>query len=411
MRPTVLRTEMPSSVQRGYPGGVVTAVFEPPQSVEEEQEPPPLYQYIRQCHTWILNRDNCHGSGKMQIPSMSASPVILPVNRTLAVIMGGGAGTRLFPLTKERSKPAVPLGGKYRIVDIPITTASTPGSAAFTCSRSSIRRRCTSTSTRATSSTTSRAVSSRSSPRSRHRRTQLVPGHRGRRPAEPARFPPVPVRILRHPQRRSALPDGFPPGPQAARRDGRGATIATIPVTRTAASDFGIMHTDAERKIIRFVEKPKDPEVLDRLRIPEALLEALGSNDAPSSTRPRWASTSSIANVIGCLDNTHVDFGKNVIPAAIRKYRSWPTSSRATGRTSAPSVPSSRRTSISPTSREVNFNVTGAPVYTHPRFLPASVVRSAQVDKSMISDGCVIEQSVIEHCIIGSSFRHPAGRP
>ena len=52
---------------------------------------------------------------------MSDLPLILPVNRTLGIIMGGGAGTRLFPLTKERAKPAVPLGGKYRLVDIPIS--------------------------------------------------------------------------------------------------------------------------------------------------------------------------------------------------------------------------------------------------------------------------------------------------
>jgi glucose-1-phosphate adenylyltransferase len=52
---------------------------------------------------------------------MSALPLILPVDRTLAIILGGGAGTRLFPLTKERAKPPVPLGGKYRLVDIPIS--------------------------------------------------------------------------------------------------------------------------------------------------------------------------------------------------------------------------------------------------------------------------------------------------
>src|SRR4249919_3391803 len=58
---------------------------------------------------------------------MSKLPLIPPVERTLAVIMGGGAGTRLFPLTKERSKPAVPLGGKYRIVDIPISNCINSG--------------------------------------------------------------------------------------------------------------------------------------------------------------------------------------------------------------------------------------------------------------------------------------------
>src|SRR5512132_776025 len=58
---------------------------------------------------------------------MSQLPLILPVNRTLAIIMGGGAGTRLYPLTKERCKPAVPLGGKYRLVDIPISNCLNSG--------------------------------------------------------------------------------------------------------------------------------------------------------------------------------------------------------------------------------------------------------------------------------------------
>ena len=50
-----------------------------------------------------------------------------PSENTLAIIMGGGAGTRLFPLTKERAKPAVPLGGKYRLVDIPISNCLNSG--------------------------------------------------------------------------------------------------------------------------------------------------------------------------------------------------------------------------------------------------------------------------------------------
>src|SRR5476651_1469232 len=58
---------------------------------------------------------------------MSALTVHLAIRKTLAVIMGGGAGTRLFPLTKDRSKPAVPLAGKYRIVDIPISNCLNSG--------------------------------------------------------------------------------------------------------------------------------------------------------------------------------------------------------------------------------------------------------------------------------------------
>src|SRR5439155_22436530 len=62
--------------------------------------------------------------------NQSVATAALPpgsIQQTLAIIMGGGAGTRLFPLTKDRDKPAVPLGGKYRIVDIPITNCLTSG--------------------------------------------------------------------------------------------------------------------------------------------------------------------------------------------------------------------------------------------------------------------------------------------
>jgi glucose-1-phosphate adenylyltransferase len=58
---------------------------------------------------------------------MQAMNLKIPTDKTLAIIMGGGAGTRLFPLTKERAKPAVPLGGKYRLVDIPISNCLNSG--------------------------------------------------------------------------------------------------------------------------------------------------------------------------------------------------------------------------------------------------------------------------------------------
>jgi glucose-1-phosphate adenylyltransferase len=65
-----------------------------------------------------------------QTPTSTVGGAALPpgtIQQTLAIIMGGGAGTRLFPLTKDRAKPAVPLGGKYRIVDIPISNCLNSG--------------------------------------------------------------------------------------------------------------------------------------------------------------------------------------------------------------------------------------------------------------------------------------------
>lgn len=335
---------------------------------------------------------------------MSAAPVILPVNRTLAIIMGGGAGTRLFPLTMERAKPAVPLGGKYRLVDIPISN----------CLNSGIR---------------SIYVLTQFNSMSLHRHINAS--------YKFDNFTPSFVEILAAQQ----TPEGSKwyqgtadavrqnmryflekpadyyiilSGDQLYRMDyrqilrqhletGTDLTIATIPVSRTAASDFGIMQTDEEKKIIRFVEKPKDPEKLDSLRIPPHLLETLGhapNEDLYQASMGIYVFNRSVLRE--CLDNDFVDFGKNVIPAAIEKYKVnayifqgyW----EDIGTIGAFFEANLNLTDNPP---KYNFNVNGSPVYTHPRFLPASVVRSAQVDKSMISDGCVIEQSVIDHCIIG----------
>ncbi len=332
------------------------------------------------------------------------SPVILPVNRALAIIMGGGAGTRLFPLTKERAKPAVPLGGKYRLVDIPISN----------CLNSGIR---------------SIYVLTQFNSMSLHRHINAS--------YKFDNFTPSFVEILAAQQ----TPEGSKwyqgtadavrqnmryflekpadyyiilSGDQLYRMDyrqilrqhletGTDLTIATIPVSRAAASDFGIMQTDERKKIIRFFEKPKDPEKLDSLRIPPHLLETLGL--APTEDLYQASMGIYVFNrgvLRECLDNDFVDFGKNVIPAAIEKYKVnayifqgyW----EDIGTIGAFFEANLNLTDNPP---KYNFNVSGAPVYTHPRFLPASVVRSAQVDKSMISDGCVIEQSVIEHCIIG----------
>ena len=335
---------------------------------------------------------------------MSAAPVILPVNRTLAIIMGGGAGTRLFPLTKERAKPAVPLGGKYRLVDIPISN----------CLNSGIR---------------SIYVLTQFNSMSLHRHINAS--------YKFDNFTPSFVEILAAQQ----TPEGSKwyqgtadavrqnmryflekpadyyiilSGDQLYRMDYRqilrqhlesesDLTVATIPVNRVAATEFGLMDTDEDKNITRFVEKPKDPEKLDSLRIPPHLLESLGlppTEDLYQASMGIYVFNRSVLRE--CLDNDYVDFGKNVIPAAIDRYKVkayifqgyW----EDIGTIGAFFEANLNMTDNPP---KYSFNVTGAPVYTHPRFLPASVVRSAQIDKSMISDGCIIEESKIEHCIIG----------
>lgn len=330
--------------------------------------------------------------------------MILPVNRTLAIIMGGGAGTRLFPLTKERAKPAVPLGGKYRLVDIPISN----------CLNSGIR---------------GIYVLTQFNSMSLHRHINAS--------YKFDNFTPSFVEILAAQQ----TPEGSKwyqgtadavrqnmryfleqpvdyfiilSGDQLYRMDyrlvlrqhletGADLTIGTIPVNRPSASGFGIMHTDAERRIIEFVEKPKDPKILDGLRIPADLLQSIGQPPEADLYQASMGIYVFNRKVLEeCLDNDFVDFGKNVIPGAIDKYKVhafifqgyW----EDIGTIKAFFDANLQLTTPTP---QFSFNVPGAPVYTRPRFLPASVVHAAKIDHAIISDGCVIEQSTIEHCILG----------
>jgi glucose-1-phosphate adenylyltransferase len=335
---------------------------------------------------------------------MSDVPVTLPTDRTMAIIMGGGAGTRLFPLTKERAKPAVPLGGKYRLVDIPISN----------CLNSGIR---------------SIYVLTQFNSMSLHRHINAA--------FKFDNFTPSFVEILAAQQTPtgSAWYQGTADavrqnlsyflerpvdyyiilsGDQLYRMDYRQVlrqhletdadlTVGTIPVNRKSATGFGIMHTDEKRRIVEFVEKPKDPKVLNSLRIPADLLQAIGQpadGDLYQASMGIYVFNRKV--LTECLDNDFVDFGKNIIPAVIEKYKVqayifqgyW----EDIGTIGAFFEASLSLTDPNPSFR---FNEPGAPVYTHARFLPASVVRSSNIDRSLICDGCAIEKATLEHSIIG----------
>jgi glucose-1-phosphate adenylyltransferase len=322
----------------------------------------------------------------------------------LAIIMGGGAGTRLFPLTRERAKPAVPLGGKYRLVDIPISN----------CLNSGIRGIYILTQFNSTSL---------------HRHINAS--------YKFDNFSPSFVEILAAQQ----TPEGsqwyqgtadavrqnlryFLEGPyeyfiilsgdQLYRMDYRQVllqhvetdadlTIATIPVNRVSAPGFGIMQADARRRIHRFVEKPKDPAELDALRIPSDLLSQIGHpHDADLYHASMGIYIFKRQVLQECLDNDFVDFGKNVIPATIGKHRVhafifqgyW----EDIGTIRAFFDASLNLTEPNP---PYSFYEPGSPVYTHPRFLPASMMRSAKIDRAVIADGCIIEEATLERCMVG----------
>jgi glucose-1-phosphate adenylyltransferase len=335
---------------------------------------------------------------------MSQLPLILPVNRTLAIIMGGGAGTRLFPLTKERAKPAVPLGGKYRLVDIPISNCLNSGIRSIyvlTQFNSMSLHRHINASYKFDNFTPSfvEILAAQQTPEGSHWYQGTADAVR-----QNLRYffeRPVDYYIILS-------------GDQLYRMDYRhilrqhletnsDITVGTIPVNRSAAPGFGIMHTDEKRKIIEFMEKPKDPQVLDDLRIPPDLLRSIGQpHDADLYQASMGIYVFRREVLKECLDNDFADFGKNIIPATIRKYKVtayifqgyW----EDIGTIAAFFEANLNLTDPNP---KFSFNEPGAPVYTHPRFLPASIVRSTTIDRSLVCDGCIIDKATVEHSIIG----------
>src|SRR5438477_1894784 len=251
-----------------------------------------------------------------------AVPALPPgtIQGTLAVIMGGGAGTRLFPLTKDRAKPAVPLGGKYRLVDIPISN----------CLNSGLR---------------SIYVLTQFNSMSLHRHIQasykfdnfsrnFVDILAAQQTPEGSEWYQGTADAVRQ-NMRYFLERPFDyylilSGDQLYRMDfrallhqhirsGADITLATKPVTRGHVSEFGIMQSDAHRRVTRFLEKPVDDAVLREMKISPELLRAIGSSEDEELFQASMGIYVFNRDVlVKCLDNDLADFGKDVIPQSIK---------------------------------------------------------------------------------------------
>ena len=198
-------------------------------------------------------------------------------NTTLAIVMGGGAGTRLFPLTQKRAKPAVPLGGKYRLVDIPISNCLNSGLRqvyVLTQFNSESLHRHITGSYKFDSFTKSfiEILAAQQTP-------EDARWYQGTADAVRQNL----NYFLERPYQYYLILSGdqlyrmdYGDLLQAHIKNGADITLGTTPVDRQAASGFGILHSDAKRRIFRFEEKPKEPKLLDELRIPPDLLKELG---------------------------------------------------------------------------------------------------------------------------------------
>ena len=331
----------------------------------------------------------------------------------VAVILGGGAGSRLFPLTRERSKPAVPLGGKYRLIDVPVSN----------CINSNITQ--IFVLTQYNSASLNRHISQT------YRFSSFSSGF---------------VEILAAEQRRDS-PDWFQGTADAVRqilphlRDWRvktllilsgdhlyrmdyrsflerhfatdaDVTISVIPSKPQDAEGFGLVKTDADGRIIQFREKPKG-EALEEMRVDTT---NFGLTEEESLRRPYLASMGiyvfDYAKLIELLsaDEAAVDFGGEVIPRAIETYNVqahlfdgyWEDIGTIRSFYEA-------NLDLASPLPKFNFFDTESPIYTRSRYLPPSKIHDCDIDNSMVSEGCILNGVYARNSILGLRSRIDGG--
>src|SRR5918997_160384 len=334
-------------------------------------------------------------------------------DNVVAVILGGGAGSRLFPLTRDRSKPAVPLGGKYRLIDVPVSN----------CINSNITQ--IFVLTQYNSASLNRHIA----------RTYRFSGFSDgfveilaaeQTPESPQWFQGTADAV------RQVLPHihdwGIDTllilsGDHLYRMDYRkfiarhietkaDVTVSVVPFVREAAEEFGLLKPAPTGRILEFREKPKG-DALEEMRVDTT---AFGLSAAEAARRPFLASMGIYVfnykrlRELLAQDQTWVDFGREVIPAAIKDYNVqaylfddyW----EDIGTISAFHAANLDMTSLLP---KFNFFDTEAPIYTRPRYLPPSKVHHCEISDSIIGDGSIIHRARLVRSVVGLRSRIEPG--
>ncbi len=324
--------------------------------------------------------------------------------RVVSLILAGGQGSRLYPLTKLRSKPAVPIGGKYRLVDVTISNCLHSGFRQIFIitqfAAESLHRHIFST--YRFDNFTKDFVTILSAQQTLENRNW----YQGTADAvrQNLRF------IRKYGDYVLILS-----GDHLYRMDYRqlveyhieknaDITISTIPVKEAEASQLGILQASPEGEIHAFVEKPTEPDVLHSLRTPEQAFRQFGIE---ASGRAYLASMGIYVfkrEVLFDLlaNTTDQDFGKDVIPSAIKTHRVFAYMFDGYWEDIG-TIRSFYEAHMQLVDYEPKFNFYNEerPIYTHPRFLPPVKLLDAEINNAILGDGAIVTGARINHSIIG----------
>ena len=325
----------------------------------------------------------------------------------IAVILGGGRGTRLFPLTRDRAKPSVPIAGKFRLVDIPISN----------CFHSGLERIYVLTQFNSVSLNRHIAQTYRFDT---YRRgfVQILAAQQTLMGEE---WYQGTADAIKHNQPYILNPrfsDDYVlilAGDHLYRMDYRkmlkvhtesnaAITVAVIPVAKEDTGGLGILQADTNGRIVDFVEKPQTEEELHRLRVEP---EVFTSRGIESHGREYIASMGIYIFNREVLqkvlqDDSNVDFGKDIIPKSIQTLPVsayffdgyWEDIGTIRSFYSA-------NIALTDTAPAFNFYDEQAPVYTNRRHLPSTKVNSSSVRSSILAEGSIIDDSEIDRTIVG----------
>src|SRR5436190_8429471 len=327
----------------------------------------------------------------------------------LAVILGGGAGSRLFPLTSQRSKPAVPLGGKYRLVDVPISN----------CINSDVIRMFVLTQYNSASLNRHIATTYRFSPFA-DGFVEVLAAEQTPESGEWFQGTADAVRkVLPHIRDWRIETLLILSGDHLYRMDYRkflarhyetnaDITISVIPIAPDFAGEFGLLKTDPEGRIIEFREKPKG-EALEAMRVDTTLL---GLTPDEARARPFLASMGIYVfkyerlEEVLAEDTSRLDFGKEVIPGSVHKHNVQAYLFNGYWEDIG-TIAAFYKANLDMTSAIPPFNLfdAEAPLFTRARYLPPSKIDNCEIRDSIISDGCIINGAKINRSIIGLRAR------
>ena len=328
----------------------------------------------------------------------------------VGLVLGGGKGTRLLPLTQHRSKPAVPLAGKYRIIDIPISN----------CINSGVNQ--IYVLTQFNSVSLHRHI--RQTYQFDHFDNGFVEILAAQQTNEGAAWYQGTADAVRKQIRYIEQPGidyvlvlsgdqlyrmDYRAMLETHRREKADVTIAAVPVTRQAARSFGIMRISETGRVVGFLEKPQSEEEFALVRSDPAWLDAHGissrGRDGLASMGIYLFNRQTLVELLEKSD--YQDFGKEVFPMSIRArrvqvypfdgywedigtIRSFYEANLALARFPPP----------------FEFESPLGPIYTHARSLPPARVNGATIRESLLADGCVVEAgATIEHSVIGLRCR------